>query len=29
VPVRLRLLIFNVCAASLIVLFLVLTISAF
>jgi hypothetical protein len=29
VPVRLRLLIFNVCAASLLVLFLVLTISAF
>jgi hypothetical protein len=29
VPVRLRLLIFNVCAGSLVVLFLVLTVSAF
>ena len=29
VPVRLRLFIFNVCAVSLVVLFLVLTISAF
>jgi hypothetical protein len=29
IPVRQRLLIFNVCAASLVVLFLVLTISAF
>ena len=29
IPVRLRLVIFNVCAASLVVLFLVLTISAF
>jgi hypothetical protein len=29
IPVRLRLLVFNVCGASLVVLFLVLTISAF